>query len=171
MSRETYLALGTPVIFTECAGVARRGGAGMWNKGWHLPQKGNGEVAGYQIEEKDGTWVFDLLGGIRIGEPLPVKFVTGETSTLSDEEVEKFNKAIVTWEREGSGVITGLEAKQYGVSCASSGGANAYGEDDFEPGYFVTHGQLKLYVVRSRLEGRDFVYVPTWAARPMVAAG
>ena len=171
MSRETYLALGTPVIFTECAGVARRGGTDMWNKGWHLPQKGNGVVDGYQIEQKDDrAWVFDLSGGLSVGIPVPVKFVRDARNVLDPKEIEKFNKAIVTWEREGSGVITGLETKQYGVSYASGGGVNAWGEGEYEQGYFAMHGQLKLYVVRSRLEGRDFFYVPTWAARPMVLA-
>lgn len=168
--KHILLALGTPVLYAELAGIARRGGMDQWNKGWHLPAKGNGSVAGYQIEEEDGEWAFDR-NGLRIASaPRPVRFVKADGSELDAAEIEKYNKAIVTWAHEGSGVVCGLETKQYGTSYGPSGGTNLYGEGDWEPGYFVNHGQLKLYVVRSRLEGRDFVYVPTWAIRPMISS-
>ena len=97
-----------------------------------------------------------------------VKFVTQDGSEFNETQTSKLNKAVVTWAHEGSGVVCGLETKQYGISHSGGGGANIYGEGEWEPGYFESHGQLKLYVVRSRLEGRDFVYVPTWAIRPVV---
>lgn len=161
------LALGTPVLFTECAGVARKGSADMWNKGWHLPQKSNGVAGGYQIEEKDGAWFFDLTSFRTIGDPTPVRFVNQGGEVFSPPETTSLNKAVVVWESEGSGVVCGLETKQYGTSHPSGGGTNLYGEGEWEPGYFESHGQIKLYVVRSQLEGRDFVYVPTWAIRPL----
>lgn len=42
------LALGTPVVYTQCAAVARKGHSGMTLRGWHVPQKGNGFVAGHE---------------------------------------------------------------------------------------------------------------------------
>lgn len=165
----TPLALGTPVVYTECAAVARKGDAAMWSKGWHLPQKGNGGTPGYAIERReDGSWgTAQLLGPETSWD---ITFVGNDGKQLADELLTKINKAIVTWRRPGSGVVCGLETKQFGVSVSPGGSTNLYGEGDWEPGYFDNLGQVKLYVVRSRLEGREFTYVPPWAIQPMVHA-
>jgi len=153
------LALGTPVVYTQAAAVARKGNASMAIRGWQLPQKANGAIPSYPTFEGDAP--NDSFG---FG-PTWVTFVDDTGKPLSPSAVEKYNKAVVTWSESGSGVVCGLETKQYGVSHEGRGGGPDY---DWEPGYFTTHGSVKLYVVRSRLEGREFVYVPPWAIQPMV---
>lgn len=154
------LALGTPVVYTHQAAVARKGKPGMWNRGWFLPEKGNGVVPSYVWFRGVDTEPDVVLGSPdELLGPTLVSFVGSDGQALSPATVEKVNKATVVWEAEGSGVVCGLETKHYGVS--HSGG----GEDG---GWLDNYGQVKLYVVRSRLEGREFAYVPTWAARPVV---
>jgi hypothetical protein len=156
------LALGTPVVYTQCAAVARKGKADMWNRGWFLPEKNNGEVPSYP--NFDGGESEEAFGF----EPTNVTFVKSDGEPLNQPTIDKISKAVVTWRQLGSGVVCGLETKQYGISHAPGGGTNRHGEDDWEPGYFDNYGRVKLYVVRSRLEGRAFVYVPPWAIQPMV---
>lgn len=159
------LALGTPVVYTQRAAVARKGDGTMWTKGWMLPTKENGEDVPSVVANEDELRIENM-----IGEGPRMRFVNSKGEELSGPTINKCNKAVVAWESEGSGVICGLETKQYGVSHRPSGGTNMYGEDDWEPGYFDSYGQVKLYVVRSRLEGRAFVYVPPWAIQPVVHA-
>lgn len=157
---KSYLALGTPVVFTAQAAVARKGNANMSIRGWHVPQKGNGIIPSYPVFEGETEDAFGF-------GPTAVTFVDEEGKQLVDPQVEKFNKAVVTWEHGGSGVVCGLETKQYGISEEARGGGPDY---DWEPGYFTSYGRVKLYVVRWRLEGREFCYVPPWAIQPVVHA-
>lgn len=154
------LALGTPVIYTQCAAVARKGNANMSMRGWHLPQKGNGIIPSHPVFNVEHEDDFGL-------GPTAVSFVREEGKPLLESEIEKYNKAVVAWGQAGSGVVCGLETKLYGVSEEGRGGGPDY---DWEPGFFTKHGAVKLYVVRYRLEGREFVYVPPWAVLPVVHA-
>lgn len=148
------LALGTPVVYTHQAALARKGKPGMWNRGWFLPQKSNGVIPaftrfrGVDVEE-DAAFSIETV----------VTLVNSTGEPLSAQTVEKVNKATAVWEAAGSGVVCGLETHVTGVS--HSGG----GDDG---GWLDSYGQVKLYVVRSRLEGREYAYVPTWAIRPVV---
>lgn len=167
MNSGVDLALGTPVVYWECAGVARKGNGSMWNKGWCLPQKGNGFVPGYGIKQgENGEWATDPV--LLPKATHAISFVGKDGERLTDEAIGKINKAVVTWAQEGSGVVCGLETKMVGVSVSPGGGTNLFGEGEWEPGYFEHRDQLKLYVVRHRLEGREFVYVPPWAIKPVV---
>lgn len=156
----THLMLGTPVVYTERAAVARRPESHYKGqpREWMLPARGNGDVPG--ISPHGGEYVITFwLGKIT---RIALTFVDGEGKALAPEKVEKLNRAIVTWPGEGSGVITALETKAFGVSHGARG--------DGETGWLESHGQIKLYVVRSQLEGHHYVHVPTWAVRPMVPA-
>lgn len=155
---DSKIALGTPVVYTHKAAVARKARQGMWNRGWFIPRKGNGITpalvlfGGVDPEPDAATFASPQPLG-----PTPVSFVDTDGQPLPPAKIEKLNKATVVWEAEGSGVVCGLETKQHGVS---HGG----GEDG---GWLDNYGQVKLYVVRSRLEGREFSYVPTWAIKPV----
>lgn len=155
------LALGTHVIYTECAAVARKGDRQMYNRGWHIPQRNNAQ-APYPVVFRgvaEETDEFATAGGL-LG-PTVVRFVMADGSEIPSSMLEKLNKATVAWGEQGSGVVCGLETKMHGIS---------YRGDADEGGGYLTHfGQIKLYVVRSRLEGREFVYVPTWAIQPVPA--
>lgn len=158
------VALGSPVSFTHQAAVARKGGINQSLRGdWLLPAKGNGEVPGI-IDAEDGLFIAGLHGDP--DRERKVWFIDRTGKDITEQGLKKWNKAVACWYGPGSGVVTGLERKLYGNSHGPSGGTNMYGEDDWEPGWFDSHGNVDLYVVRWELRGRKFVYVPTWAAKP-----
>lgn len=154
------LALGTPVVFTQCAAVARKGDGQMWNRGWHIPEKNNG-ITPWPVVFRGATpeQIDEVLPENELLGPTVVRFVNGEGKELPPETIAKFNKATVVWDARGSGVVCGLETKLHGVSHRAAEDAT---------GWLDNYGQIKLYVVRSRLEGNEFAYVPTWAIQPMV---
>lgn len=146
-------ALGTSVAYTHRAGVARK------REGkWYLPAKGNGEIPGTQ-QVGNGVAVSEL--GVLAEHIEPV---TKSKWARSEESIARRNKSVLSWPQEGSGVIVGLQTKQVGVSEA---GGPSFSSDDYDPGYFTSHGNVDLYVVRSELRGKRFVYVPTWAVRAL----
>lgn len=156
------VTLGSMVSYTHQAAVARKGGLDQSIRGWNLPAKGNGEIPGI-VETDDGLFIWPLLG--EADRERRVWFVDAEGKDITEQGLRKWNKAVACWYAPGSGVVTGLERKQYGESHGPSGGTNLYGEGDWEPGYFVPFGNVDLYVVRWELRGRKFVYVPTWAVK------
>lgn len=144
------IALGTLVAYSHLAAVARRAGKDQYQQGWYIPVKGNGDVP---------------VGVLDEGRPI---FIDGQGTSLPSDKLGKYNKVVIAWEQAGSGVVTGLVTKQMGVSNASSSYTNAYGEGDFDQGYFTNYGNIELYVIRHELRGSRFVYAPTWAVTPQV---
>jgi hypothetical protein len=154
------IALGTPITYTHQAAIARKASKDMWptTGEWFVPSKGNGQVPSNLMADK--IW--------KTSEGRPFIYFNGNGEPLSSELVEKYNRALVAWEQPGSGVVTGLQTKMYGITHPSSYRMDAYGED-FDQGYLETHGKVELYTVRWELRGSTFIYVPTWAAIPQHA--
>lgn len=150
----SLLALGTPVVFTQQAAIARKGNAEMLNKGWFLPAKGNGLIPSGLTAELTNFF------------QKQVSFVDAEGKIIDEKKLAQFNRVVAVWDQPGSGVVCGLETKQYGITHAGRFSNSAFGED-YDQGYLETHGAVKLYVVRWRLETKDFVYVPPWAITPI----
>src|SRR4051812_46458531 len=63
------------------------------------------------------------------------------------------NKTVMVWPEEGSAVVVGLVRRGRGESHAPSGGANPYGDDDWEPGWFEAESYFDLYALRHELKG------------------
>lgn len=89
----------------------------------------------------------------------PDPFYSRKTSTV--------NKTVFVWPEDGRGVVVGLTRRAVGISEAPSGPTNnpIQGYDPGEPGYFVTHGYVPVYAVRTTLRGTQHMLVPTWALR------
>lgn len=153
------LALGTPIVYTHQAAIARKAGKDQYvaQGEWFVPSKGNGRIHGSVLPDK--TW--------GPTDEYPFRFIDAKGNELTFAEVEKYNRVLIAWKQAGSGVITGLMRKLYGVTEGSRFSNGPYGED-YEQGYLATYGAVDLYTVRWELKGSDFVYVPTWAAKPMI---
>lgn len=156
MTTRLVVPLGTHISYTHRAAIARKGGKNQWVRGWMLPAKGNGEVP--SLEEREGK----LYVGRTPDLARQAMFIDSEGRDVTDVGLERWNKAVACWPEKGAGVVTGLVIKQNGISEGPRGGT---GEDDWEPGYFTSFGNVELYVVRWELRGRAFGHVPVWAAQ------
>lgn len=148
----TIAPLGTRITYTHRAAIARKGGPNQWVRGWMLPAKGNGDVP--QLVEHEGK----LYIARHLAPDLarPVILVDNEGKDVTEHGLERWNKAVACWPERGAGVVTGLVVKQNGCS---------HGPGGDDGGWFESHGNVELYVVRWELRGRSFGHVPVWAAQ------
>lgn len=150
------IALGSHVTFTHRAGVGRRKrkSFGKEEPAW----------SDWDLTEPKVKLYVNGKGVQILTSATPMTFVSAtelieRPETIREERWDVRNKTLFHWPQEGSGVVVGEIRKQYGISHGASGGANVFGEGDWDPGFFEPFGQVSLYVVKAELRGAE-VYVP-----------
>ena len=156
------IALGSHVTFTHRAAVGRRRKKTYvegqpWGV-WELTEP-KVSVLSHRNDMPTIMTIVTPITCVEAEELVELDMNKRRRYPVSEESWEKRNKTLFCWSHEGSGVVVGQVRKQYGVTHQGRGGANIYGEGDYDPGYFEAFGQISLYVVKSELNGPQ-IYVP-----------